>query len=314
VVFPQPEGPRIAAKCFLCENARSLRRAASARRARYRPGGRGPEVPALPHDCWVDVALSGAKGAAVSTPRRRHSAAGVSARETRAALGRRRTGVLLVIGFFAARAWVESYLKSERFRLFAAARSAIRSRRRRSSPLSSHGGCSFYSDGLIARGSEHELLRACASTRCGRVSTRRFLERVWQIEESGGAAAGGDDSMGRARLLSTAAATGAHRTHGHSVAAKRVEIGSARSPRGESPLGPQASAGGSPARPWRVEAHDGRLEHRGVSGRLEQAGLSCARSAKCAAALPRGVALHQGSLTCVRRSGTAAGHGRAAHG
>ena len=91
--------------------------------------------------------------------------------------------VLAVILAIGGRAWIESYLKSDRFRAFVS--------RKTSETLAAQGefaplhfsGTTFYSDGFKARGSTQSWFSEMRIDQIrADVSARRFFDRVWQIE------------------------------------------------------------------------------------------------------------------------------------
>jgi hypothetical protein len=90
---------------------------------------------------------------------------------------------LLVIGYFAGKAWVESYLRSEAFRAFVNVKVGTTLRGEAECAPLTFNGLNVYTDGMRAVGYEDapfaevklEQLRA-------NFSLRRFFEKVWQVE------------------------------------------------------------------------------------------------------------------------------------
>jgi hypothetical protein len=179
--------------------------------------------------------------------------------------------VLLVIGFLVGRAWVESYLKSERFRLFVSRSVGETLKAQAEFAPFRVTGMQFYSDGLKARGSEAASFSDLRVDQVrAEVSTRRFLERVWQIEDLEAQRLEVRFDGPRTLLPPSQPQERTART-GTTWLPNRVEIGSARIREMNLHWG-AGGAGRLTGTTVEVRPHDGGWNIEGVSGRLEQAG------------------------------------------
>ena len=91
--------------------------------------------------------------------------------------------VLLFAGYFVARAWVDSYLRSEEFRRFVSSATARTLHAEGEFAPLHFTGMNIYSDGFKARGSEQAAFATFAIDQIrADLSLRRWRERVWQID------------------------------------------------------------------------------------------------------------------------------------
>ena len=91
--------------------------------------------------------------------------------------------VLLFGGYFAARAWVDSYLRSEEFRRFVSSATARTLKAEGEFAPLHFTGMNIYSDGFKARGSEQAVFSTFAIDQIrADLSLRRWRERVWQVD------------------------------------------------------------------------------------------------------------------------------------
>ena len=145
--------------------------------------------------CAVAERLSAAKsrtlarnGAAMesprrmSTPRRQHQR-GTSAWKRCAIWALAALPVLLIAGYFAARAWIDSYLHSEDFRRFVSRATAHTLKAEGEFAPLHFTGMNIYSDGFKARGGEEAMFSTFAIDQIrADLSLRRWRERVWQVD------------------------------------------------------------------------------------------------------------------------------------
>ncbi len=91
---------------------------------------------------------------------------------------------LLMVGYFAGKAWVESYLRSEAFRTFVNAKVGTTLRGEAEFAPFTFTGLNVYSDGVRALGYEDAPFAEVKIDQLhAQLSLRRFFEKVWQIEE-----------------------------------------------------------------------------------------------------------------------------------
>ena len=91
--------------------------------------------------------------------------------------------VLLFVGYFAARAWVHNYLRSEEFRRFVSRATAKTLHADGEFAPLHFTGMNIYSDGFKARGSDRAVFASLAIEQIrADLSLRRWRERVWQID------------------------------------------------------------------------------------------------------------------------------------
>ncbi len=91
--------------------------------------------------------------------------------------------VLLLGGYFAARAWIDSYLRSEEFRRFVSRATAHTLKAEGEFAPLHFTGMNIYSDGFKARGSEEAAFATFAVDQIrADLSLRRWRERVWQVD------------------------------------------------------------------------------------------------------------------------------------
>ena len=91
--------------------------------------------------------------------------------------------VLLFAGYFAARAWIDSYLRSEDFRRFVSSATARTLKAEGEFAPLRFTGMNIYSDGFKARGSEEAAFSTFAIDQIrADLSLRRWRERVWQLD------------------------------------------------------------------------------------------------------------------------------------
>ena len=91
--------------------------------------------------------------------------------------------VLLFAGYFAARAWIDGYLRSEDFRRFVSGATARTLKAEGEFAPLRFTGMNIYSDGFKARGSEASAFAALAIDQIrADLSLRRWRERVWQVD------------------------------------------------------------------------------------------------------------------------------------
>lgn len=91
--------------------------------------------------------------------------------------------VLLFGGYFAARLWIDSYLRSEDFRRFVSSATARTLKAEGEFAPLHFTGMNIYSDGFKARGSEEAAFSTFAIDQIrADLSLRRWRERVWQVD------------------------------------------------------------------------------------------------------------------------------------
>lgn len=91
--------------------------------------------------------------------------------------------VLLFAGYFAARLWIDSYLRSEDFRRFVSSATARTLQAEGEFAPLHFSGMNIYSDGFKARGSEEAAFSTFAIDQIrADLSLRRWRERVWQVD------------------------------------------------------------------------------------------------------------------------------------
>ena len=91
--------------------------------------------------------------------------------------------VLLLAGYFAARAWIDSYLRSDEFRRFVSRATAHTLKAEGEFAPLRFTGMNIYSDGFTARGSEEAAFSAFGVDQVrADLSLRRWRERVWQVD------------------------------------------------------------------------------------------------------------------------------------
>lgn len=182
--------------------------------------------------------------------------------------------VMLLIGFFAVRAWLESYMRSEDFRRFVSSATARTLKAEGEfAPLQFAGMNSVYSDGFKARGSEEAAFSTVAVDQIrADLSLRRWSERIWQVDHVEAARVEVHLDGSRITLPQTTASTSSHLpTIGVSWLPNRVEIANA-SVRDVNLLW----AGGGVRRvnvvanqrdgAWEIAGNGGRIEHGKLPG------------------------------------------------
>ena len=91
--------------------------------------------------------------------------------------------VLLLAGYFAARMWIDSYLRSDDFRRFVSRATAHTLKAEGEFAPLRFTGMNIYSDGFKARGSEEAAFSTFAVDQIrADLSLRRWRERVWQVD------------------------------------------------------------------------------------------------------------------------------------
>ncbi len=91
--------------------------------------------------------------------------------------------VLLFAGYFAARAWIDGYLRSEDFRRFVSGATARTLKADGEFAPLHFTGMNIYSDGFKARGSDASAFSSMAIDQIrADLSLRRWRERVWQVD------------------------------------------------------------------------------------------------------------------------------------
>ena len=91
--------------------------------------------------------------------------------------------VLLLAGYFAARVWIDSYLRSDDFRRFVSRATAHSLKADGEFAPLRFSGMNIFSDGFKARGSEEAAFSTIAIDQIrADLSLRRWRERVWQVD------------------------------------------------------------------------------------------------------------------------------------
>ena len=118
----------------------------------------------------------------MSSPRRQRQR-GASAWKCAALWALAALPVLLFAGYFAARAWIDSYLRSEEFRRFVSSATARTLKAEGDFAPLHFTGMNIHSDGFKARGSEAAAFSTFAIEQIhADLSLRRWRERVWQVD------------------------------------------------------------------------------------------------------------------------------------
>ncbi len=92
--------------------------------------------------------------------------------------------LLLLVGYFIAKSWLEGYLRGGEFRRFVSHRTAETLRADGEFAPLHFAGMNVHSDGFRARGSDTAAFSSLAVEQIrAELSLRRWSERVWQIEE-----------------------------------------------------------------------------------------------------------------------------------
>ena len=91
--------------------------------------------------------------------------------------------VLLLAGYFAARAWIDSYLRSDEFRRFVSRATAHTLKAEGEFAPLRFTGMNIYTDGFKARGSDEAAFSVFGIDQIrADLSLRRWRERVWQVD------------------------------------------------------------------------------------------------------------------------------------
>jgi hypothetical protein len=94
-------------------------------------------------------------------------------------------GIAAVLAFVLGRAWIENYLRSDRFRQFVSKRTSDTLRAEGAFAPFKVAGTSFYSDEFVARGGPDSWFGEMRIDQIrADVSARRFFDKVWQIDRA----------------------------------------------------------------------------------------------------------------------------------
>ncbi|MHA3773545.1 hypothetical protein ACXR0O_18580 [Verrucomicrobiota bacterium sgz303538] len=92
--------------------------------------------------------------------------------------------VLTVVALLAGKAWIESYLRSDKFRAFVSAKAGETLKAKAEIAPLTLSGQGFYSDGFKAQGTSNSWFSNLQLSQIrADVSSRRFWEHVWQVEQ-----------------------------------------------------------------------------------------------------------------------------------
>jgi len=184
--------------------------------------------------------------------------------------------VLAIVGIIGGKAWIESYLRSDRFRQFVSRKTAETLEADGQFSPFNFTGSSFYSDGFTARGSERSWFAAMSLNQLrADVSARRFFEGVWQIEQVVAQRVAIDLEGTRVTLPERPPAPPEARGDKNAGwLPRRVEIGSANIRETNLSWGKGADMAGTlRGTALTVEPHDGGWSITGHGGQLTQARL-----------------------------------------